>query len=51
MAEPWAPSRASGDDIPLLSAGSLLILTPIIILFFVFQRQFVSALLQGSVKG
>jgi raffinose/stachyose/melibiose transport system permease protein len=40
-----------GADIPLLSAGSLLILTPTLIVFLVFQRQFVKALLQGSVKG
>jgi raffinose/stachyose/melibiose transport system permease protein len=40
-----------GTDIPLLSAGSLLILTPTIIVFVVFQRHFVAALLQGSIKG
>ena len=40
-----------GTDIPLLSAGSLLILLPTIIVFVVFQRHFVSALLQGSLKG
>jgi raffinose/stachyose/melibiose transport system permease protein len=40
-----------GTDIPLLSAGSLLILMPTIIVFVVFQRHFVSALLQGSLKG
>jgi raffinose/stachyose/melibiose transport system permease protein len=38
-------------DIPLLSAGSLLILTPTLIVFLIFQRQFISALLQGSIKG
>ncbi|WP_062130662.1 carbohydrate ABC transporter permease [Demequina aestuarii] len=40
-----------GTDIPLLCAGSLLILTPTLIVFLVFQRQFVAALLQGAVKG
>jgi raffinose/stachyose/melibiose transport system permease protein len=40
-----------GTNIPLLSAGSLLILTPVLIVFIVFQRQFVAALLQGAVKG
>jgi raffinose/stachyose/melibiose transport system permease protein len=40
-----------GADIPLLSAGSLLILTPTLVVFLVFQRQFVAALLQGSLKG
>jgi raffinose/stachyose/melibiose transport system permease protein len=38
-------------NIPLLTAGSLLILTPTLIVFLIFQRQFVSALLQGSLKG
>jgi raffinose/stachyose/melibiose transport system permease protein len=40
-----------GTDIPLLCAGSLLILTPTLLVFFVFQRQFVTALLQGGVKA
>lgn len=40
-----------GTDIPLLCAGALIILTPTIILFLIFQRQFVAALLQGAVKG
>ena len=40
-----------GTDIPLLCAGSLLILTPTLIVFLAFQRQFVSALMQGALKG
>jgi raffinose/stachyose/melibiose transport system permease protein len=40
-----------GTNIPLLSAGSILILAPMIVVFFIFQRHFVSALLQGSLKG
>jgi raffinose/stachyose/melibiose transport system permease protein len=40
-----------GTDIPLLCAGSLLILTPTLVVFVIFQRRFVSALLQGSLKG
>ena len=40
-----------GTDIPLLCAGSLLILTPTVLLFLAFQRQFVAALMQGAVKG
>lgn len=40
-----------GTDIPLLCAGSLLIMGPTLIVFFAFQRQFVAALLQGSLKG
>jgi len=38
-------------DIPLLCAGTILILLPTLILFIVFQRHVISALLQGSVKG
>jgi raffinose/stachyose/melibiose transport system permease protein len=38
-------------DIPLLCAGTILILLPTLLLFIVFQRQVISALLQGSVKG
>jgi raffinose/stachyose/melibiose transport system permease protein len=40
-----------GTDIPLLCAGSLLILTPTLVVFLAFQRHFVSALMQGAVKG
>lgn len=40
-----------GTDIPLLCAGSLLILTPTLIVFLIFQRKFVAALMQGSLKG
>lgn len=40
-----------GTDIVLLSAGALLIMAPTIAVFAIFQRQFVTALLQGSVKG
>jgi raffinose/stachyose/melibiose transport system permease protein len=40
-----------GTDIPLLCAGSLLVLTPTLVVFLLFQRRFVSALLQGSLKG
>ena len=38
-------------DIPLLCAGTILILLPTLIVFIIFQRQIISALLQGSVKG
>jgi raffinose/stachyose/melibiose transport system permease protein len=40
-----------GTDIPLLCAGALLILVPTLAIFLVFQRRFVAALLQGSIKG
>lgn len=38
-------------NVPLLCAGTILILLPTLIIFVIFQRQIISALLQGSVKG
>ncbi len=38
-------------DIPLLCAGTILILIPTLVIFMIFQRQIITALLQGSVKG
>jgi raffinose/stachyose/melibiose transport system permease protein len=38
-------------DIPLLCAGTILIVLPTLIIFVLFQRQIITALLQGSVKG
>lgn len=38
-------------DVPLLCAGTILILLPTLVLFVVFQRQMITALVQGSVKG
>jgi raffinose/stachyose/melibiose transport system permease protein len=38
-------------DIPLLCAGTILILVPTLVIFVLFQRQIIMALLQGSVKG
>ncbi len=37
-----------GTDIVLLCAGSLLIIVPTVVVFVVFQRSFVSAILQGT---
>jgi raffinose/stachyose/melibiose transport system permease protein len=34
-----------------LNAGALIIITPAIVVFLIFQRQFIRALLQGAVKG
>jgi raffinose/stachyose/melibiose transport system permease protein len=39
------------QDIPLLCAGTVLILLPTIIVFILFQGQIIKALLEGSVKG
>jgi len=38
-------------DVPLLCAGTILILLPTLVIFLIFQRQVIAALLQGSVKG
>jgi raffinose/stachyose/melibiose transport system permease protein len=38
-------------DVPLLCAGTILILVPTLVIFVLFQRQIIMALLQGSVKG
>jgi raffinose/stachyose/melibiose transport system permease protein len=38
-------------NIPLLCAGTILILVPTLLIFVLFQRQIITALLQGSVKG
>jgi raffinose/stachyose/melibiose transport system permease protein len=40
-----------GTNIPLLCAGSLLILAPTLLVFLVFRRRFVASLLEGSLKG
>lgn len=39
-----------GDNIQLLCAGSLIIIAPSLLVFLVFQRSFVRALLAGAVK-
>jgi raffinose/stachyose/melibiose transport system permease protein len=38
-------------DIPLLCAGTILILVPTLVVFVLFQRQIIAALIEGSVKG
>ncbi len=38
-------------DVPLLCAGTILILVPTLVIFVLFQRQIITALLQGAVKG
>lgn len=38
-------------NVPLLCAGTILILVPTLIVFVLFQRQIIVALLQGAVKG
>lgn len=38
-------------DIPMLSAATILVILPIVILYMLFQRSFVSGLMQGAIKG
>lgn len=38
-------------NVPLLCAGTILILIPTLVVFMIFQRQIIAALLQGAVKG
>jgi multiple sugar transport system permease protein len=38
-------------DYNLLSAGSILVAIPVLIVFFVLQKQFVAGLTLGSTKG
>lgn len=38
-------------DVPLLCAGTILILLPTLLVYVLLQRHIISALLQGSVKG
>ena len=38
-------------NVPLLCAGTILILLPTLVVFVLFQHQIIAALLEGSVKG
>lgn len=40
-----------GTDIPLLAAASLIVIAPIVVVYLVFQRSFVSGITQGAIKG
>lgn len=40
-----------GTDIPLLSAASIIVIAPIVAVYLLFQRSFVSGITQGAVKG
>lgn len=39
-----------GQQLPLLCAGTLLVITPVVALYLFFQRHFVSGLIQGAIK-
>jgi raffinose/stachyose/melibiose transport system permease protein len=38
-------------NIPLVSAGAVIVAVPILVVFIVFQRQFIRGVLTGAVKG
>lgn len=38
-------------NVPLLSAASIIVIGPIVLLYLIFQRNFVSGITQGAVKG
>jgi raffinose/stachyose/melibiose transport system permease protein len=42
---------AHSTDVVLLNAGALLIMAPTIVVFIIFQKYFVRAMLAGAVKG
>lgn len=39
-----------GQNLPLLSAGTIIVITPIVLLYLFFQRHFIKGILQGAVK-
>ncbi len=47
----FAFQQEFGNDWTLTSAVGVLVIAPVLLLFFLFQRKFTDGLLQGSVKG
>ncbi|MGI5351365.1 carbohydrate ABC transporter permease [Streptomyces sp. CA-250714] len=41
----------NNTDVPMLAAGTILVMLPITIVYLLFQRSFVSGMLQGAFKG
>ncbi|MBO8195286.1 carbohydrate ABC transporter permease [Streptomyces oryzae] len=41
----------NNTDVPMLAAGTILVMLPITIVYLLFQRSFVSGLLRGAFKG
>lgn len=39
-----------GTQIPLLAAGTLMVIAPVVVVYLIFQRQFVAGLTQGALK-
>ncbi|MEU7842160.1 carbohydrate ABC transporter permease [Micromonospora sp. NPDC049114] len=42
--------QAYGRNIPLLSAGTIIVIVPVVILYLFFQRHFVKGILSGAIK-
>lgn len=40
-----------GTDIPLLAAASLIVISPVVVVYLIFQRSFVAGITQGAIKG
>jgi ABC-type glycerol-3-phosphate transport system permease component len=38
-------------DIPVLAAGTVIVIVPVLTVYLVFQRHFINGLVQGAVKG
>ena len=47
----FAFQQTFGNDWTLTSAVGVMVIAPVLLLFFVFQRKFTDGLVQGSVKG
>jgi len=47
----FAQSAEGGAEWTLLMAATLIVVTPIMLLFFVFQKRFVSSFMQSGLKG
>nr|WP_243274805.1 carbohydrate ABC transporter permease [Streptomyces albus] len=41
----------NNTDVPMLAAGTILVMLPITLAYLLFQRSFVAGLLQGALKG
>lgn len=39
-----------GQEIPLLAAGTLIVILPVVVVYLIFQRQFISGLVEGALK-
>ncbi|MBT2598102.1 carbohydrate ABC transporter permease [Arthrobacter sp. ISL-72] len=40
-----------GTNIPLLAAGTVIVIVPIILMYLIFQRHFITGMVSGAVKG